>query len=248
MENFQTSQSTQKLDNALVKAKSFFKSAFKDSTNPHFKSKYADLDSVWGACNEGLIKAAVTVNQFPIATEDNRVSVLTRVAHDGEFIQFVFSLPAEKQTPQGFGSALTYAKRYALSSALGISADEDDDGNRAEEELKAKHNASGPVRAQLIKSASVPAIKPAETAKIENSAALTTKVSDTSRADKINELLKFSPSWGKADVKDYITSRHGVSKLVELNEQAFLELIETIKNWKPEEVLNKADSFQNFKG
>jgi len=114
---------------ALVKAQKEFGPALKSSTNPHFKSRYADL----AACVEAVIDAlnnngiALTQRLSPC---DDGVTVETVFVHEsGEVINCgQLHVPAAKQDPQGYGSALTYARRYSLMAACGI-APEDDDGN-----------------------------------------------------------------------------------------------------------------------
>jgi len=123
---------------ALVNAQRKFSPALKCSTNPHFRSKYADL----AACLEAV--------QDPL--NDNGIALL-QVTHDdptGVTVETVFihesgerisggrlHVPASKQDAQGYGSALTYARRYSILAACGI-APEDDDGNAATSSYKDK--------------------------------------------------------------------------------------------------------------
>ena len=116
---FTTSQTTAKLDEALAKAQGQIEAASKDKQNPHFKSFYADLTAVWDACREALKANNLAVTQWPIHSDDSRVHLLTRISHAGEWMQATFSIPADKQSPQGYGSAISYAKRYCLAAALG---------------------------------------------------------------------------------------------------------------------------------
>jgi hypothetical protein len=131
----ETSPTTAALDDALVKAQSQIKNASKDSVNPHFKSKYADLASIWEACKEALAKNNIAVTQWPVASEDQKLHLITRISHKGEFMQGRIAIPMDKQNAHGVGSAITYAKRYALAAALGV-ADEDDDGNAASKKVR----------------------------------------------------------------------------------------------------------------
>jgi hypothetical protein len=115
---------------ALAKAQGEIEGASKDKTNPHFKSSYADLASVWDACREPLSKNGLAVMQ-PCFADGPRVTVTTILAHaSGEFIEVDLVMTAGQNTAQGIGSAITYARRYALSSMVGV-APEDDDGNAA---------------------------------------------------------------------------------------------------------------------
>lgn len=121
----------QQIATALVKAQKEFAPALKTATNPHFRSKYADL----AACIEAVVDA-LNANGIALVQRthdsDNGVAIETMFIHEsGETISGgILHVPASKQDPQGYGSALTYARRYSLMSACGI-APEDDDGNQA---------------------------------------------------------------------------------------------------------------------
>jgi hypothetical protein len=116
---------------ALVKAQKSFGPALKTSSNPHFKSKYADLAACVEAVIEGLNNNGIMLMQQCHETESG-VTVETLFIHEsGEtFSAGKLHVPASKNDPQGYGSALTYARRYSLMAACGI-APEDDDGNAA---------------------------------------------------------------------------------------------------------------------
>jgi len=116
---------------ALVKAQRAFGPALKSSTNPHFRSKYADLSACVEAVIEGLNGAGIALIQRT-SMDDTGVTVETVFVHEsGEMLECgKLHVPAAKQDPQGYGSALTYARRYSLMAACGI-APEDDDGNAA---------------------------------------------------------------------------------------------------------------------
>lgn len=125
------SESISALVAALAKAQGAMSAAAKSNTNPHFKSKYADLASVWDAIREPLSRNELAVLQ-PVTTDGATVTITTILAHaSGEFISEVLTLTAAQPTAQGVGSAITYGRRYGLSSMLGVAADEDDDGNAA---------------------------------------------------------------------------------------------------------------------
>ena len=124
------SESIKELACALAKAQSAMRGAVKDSENPHFRSKYADLASVWEACRAALGENGLSIVQAP-RTVEGGVEVETMLLHQsGEWISESLAIPVSKQDAQGFGSALTYCRRYGLSSIVGI-APEDDDGNAA---------------------------------------------------------------------------------------------------------------------
>lgn len=121
---------------AFIKAKKAFSPALKTSTNPHFKSKYAALDACIEAVNDALLDNGIAMYQQTFE-DDSGVTVETVFLHEsGETIRSgKLHVPASKQDPQGYGSALTYARRYSLMAACGI-APEDDDGNAASKPSK----------------------------------------------------------------------------------------------------------------
>jgi len=105
--------------------------ATKDSANPFFKSKYADLESVWDSCRSLLSENGLAVMQFPGEYFDGTMSLTTVLSHSsGEWISKEMSLPVTKPDAQGAGSALTYMRRYALAAVVGV-VQADDDGNAA---------------------------------------------------------------------------------------------------------------------
>jgi len=126
-----TSEKLDKIGIAMVKAQSEMGGAVKDSNNPFFKSKYADLTSVWKACKESLHNNGIAVIQSPI-TNENRLGVSTLLLHEsGQFIRDSFTLGVKKQNdPQADGSSITYARRYALAAFVGV-CPVDDDGEIA---------------------------------------------------------------------------------------------------------------------
>lgn len=121
----------QAIASALVKAQKEFGPALKTSTNPHFRSRYADLSACVEAVIDALNNNGIMMMQFTHPC-DNGVIVETIFMHEsGEHVSGGrLHVPASKNDPQGYGSALTYARRYSLQAACGI-APEDDDGNAA---------------------------------------------------------------------------------------------------------------------
>lgn len=116
---------------ALAKAQGKIAGASKDKTNPHFKSSYADLASVWEACRDALSENGLAVLQ-PVFADGARVTVTTILTHSsGEWISTDLTMTSAQSTPQAIGSCITYARRYALASLVGV-APEDDDGEGAQ--------------------------------------------------------------------------------------------------------------------
>jgi hypothetical protein len=127
----ETSTSIKEISKALLEAQKNMTLASKDSDNPYFKSKYADLNAIREACLPALNKAGVTALQ-PTVNRDNKNYVQTILLHEsGEFISSLTEIIYSKQNDaQSQGSGITYARRYGLQSLMNVGA-EDDDGNKA---------------------------------------------------------------------------------------------------------------------
>lgn len=121
----------QNLAKAMAEAFKAIEGAVKDKTNPHFRSKYADLGNVVDAIKPALSKNNLWFTQISHNIE-NCAAVETVIVHaSGETMHCgVVSIPVSKHDAHGYGSAMTYARRYSLSAAFGV-APEDDDGNAA---------------------------------------------------------------------------------------------------------------------
>lgn len=126
-----TSPEIAKVVGALLEAQKEFAAVPKDSDNPFFKSKYAALPDVIKITNPVLAKHGLGVSQL-VTSVDGQDALTTTLFHtSGEFISSTALLHLVKNDPQAHGSAITYMRRYAFMSILGIVADEDDDGNAA---------------------------------------------------------------------------------------------------------------------
>jgi hypothetical protein len=144
------SESIAKLATALSIVQGKLSHAKKDSANPFFKSKYADLESVWDACRDLLAANGLSVMQFPGEFIDGTMLMTTILAHSsGEWIGQEMSLPVGKPDRDGVvkvdaqaaGSAITYMRRYALAAVLGI-VQADDDGNAASNPVQSKSSSA----------------------------------------------------------------------------------------------------------
>jgi hypothetical protein len=114
---------------ALVAAVGELSNVAKTAANPYFKSKYAPLDAIIDATRPVLSKHGLAVIQQPLFMEGT-AGVETTILHSGGYsTTSTLLLPLKDQSPQGVGSAITYARRYALAAVLGIASEDDDDGN-----------------------------------------------------------------------------------------------------------------------
>jgi len=125
------SESIGKLAAALAKVQGALTHAVKGNVNPAFRSKYADLASVWEACRPQLSENQVAVIQSLQSSPEGWVTVETLLAHSsGEWSSSQVTLPVSAKTAHGYGSAITYARRYGLAASVGVYQD-DDDANAA---------------------------------------------------------------------------------------------------------------------
>jgi hypothetical protein len=127
------SESIKELSAALAKAQGVMEGATKDAANPFFKSKYADLSSVWAACRKALSSNGLSIIQTSdfLPELPDMVCIDTTLCHSsGEWISGRMVVKPVKTDPQAVGSCITYLRRYSLQSMVGI-APEDDDGNSA---------------------------------------------------------------------------------------------------------------------
>jgi hypothetical protein len=128
----QFSESLTKIAPAFIKAKAAFLKASKGSDNPFFESKYANLDSYIDGSAEGLAENELAILQ-DCSGNDGKVCLATMIIHSsGEWIMSdpIEMTPADKK-PTTYGSLVTYARRYSLSSILGMGSKDDDDGAKA---------------------------------------------------------------------------------------------------------------------
>jgi len=117
------------LAKALSKAQSELQDAKKDSVNPHFKNRYASLGSVRAAVTPVLAKNGLATLQSFEPHGENGVCIVTWLLHEsGQWLRSRLYLPVSKKDAQGFGSAISYGRRYSLAAITGIAADDDDDG------------------------------------------------------------------------------------------------------------------------
>lgn len=131
-----SSESIKEIASALCKAQAVIEGAIKDKMNPAFRAAYADLGACWDACRDPLSTNGLSIIQLPKA-DDGAVILETILMHtSGEYISEELRIPVVKRDAQGYGSALTYARRYALCSFVGI-APEDDDGEGTKKKIGA---------------------------------------------------------------------------------------------------------------
>lgn len=127
-----TSENINELAAALSKAQSLVENAEKNKKNPHYKSSYSSLSSVWSACRDALSSNGISVTQTVEVLETGSPVLVTRLMHSsGQWIKGVMPLIVAKNDMQAMGSAISYARRFCLAAMVGVAPDDDDDGNAA---------------------------------------------------------------------------------------------------------------------
>ena len=209
------SESIALLAGALAKAQLQIEPASKNATNPHFRSHYADLASIWDACRGPLNTNGLSIVQFPCDGDVGRTGLCTMLLHSsGEYISEVVTTRSQKDDPQGLGSALTYLRRYALAAVVGVTATEDDDGNAASTPANARVSAPAP-RPYIPPPVSPPAVNaPAPSKPVSQPVSqpvakpVQTATAGTSAVQAIVEFYKVDEGMGKNN-KPYTKHRIG---------------------------------------
>lgn len=118
------------LARAMLKVQTDLQPALKDRENTFSHSRYATLNSVMEACRDALINNGIWLAQYPVPVPAGHMGLVTKLTHaeSGQWQSSLMVMPLPKADPQGYGSAMTYSRRYALSALIGIVTEEDDDG------------------------------------------------------------------------------------------------------------------------
>lgn len=121
------------LAKAMVKVQQALTPACKDAENPFAKSRYATLNSVIDSCRDALVAQGIWVAQYPVPVESGHLGLVTKLVHtgSGQWQGSLMVMPLPKADPQGYGSALTYARRYGLATLVGLVSEADDDAQSA---------------------------------------------------------------------------------------------------------------------
>lgn len=219
----QTSEQINEIGAALAKAQAKIEGASKDSDNPYFKSRYADLASVWSACRDALTANGIAVVQSPEA-DGPKVTVTTLLTHSsGQWIRGSLAMTATKADPQGIGSCVTYARRYSLAAMVGV-CPEDDDGNAASEP-----GANGAKAA-----AKPPARKPKEESVAQKIDAILQKQIGCKNAEDAGAILGYLTDGEYTEAKQYRATEEDAMKIYSLLMEAsavtpFDQMLEKVK-------------------
>jgi hypothetical protein len=218
------SEAIDKLGAALSKAQAALKPAVKDSANPFFKSSYADLTSIWEACRKALTDNGLSVVQMPtieVNPDGTRsfVLVTTLLHSSGQFLEGAYPIRPTKDDPQGNGSAISYARRYALAAMTGVCSVDDDgeaaQGRTHENAAKTAQNSprtaqDTPRTAQDSPRPAIPEVKPTTTAPAKDA------VTDTQRKKFWAEVKKTEIP--EADLRIIVKEVTGVESTANMTE------------------------------
>ncbi len=190
------------LNAALVKALGELSNISKDKINPHFKNKYAGLDSILDAVRPVFSKHGLAITQLP-QFQDGLAGVVTRIIHtSGESTESTLLLPLRDQSAQSVGSALSYARRYSIISVCGICGDDsEDDGQIASTPSKA---ITKPVIAKpVIPIKEVPAVSMAKREIPKSAGDMLFSMMDTNKVSE-EDVRSFCLSKGMKDVPEFV--------------------------------------------
>ncbi|CAK7026894.1 MAG: hypothetical protein DELT_02610 [Desulfovibrio sp.] len=145
------SASVKHLGTAMLAVQEELEPVVKNATNDFKSSKYATLPKVQEACLPLLRKHGLWLSQHTRLSEPGSIYLVTRIVHleSEEFQESHLIMPAPKNDPQGYGSALTYARRYSVQVAVGVVCEDDDDGNKASQSMAGENSA--PVQGQSVR-------------------------------------------------------------------------------------------------
>lgn len=195
------------LATALAKAQGEIQNAKKDAENPFFKSKYADLASVWDAIRTPLSKNGLCIIQTT-GLENEQFVLFTHLVHQsGQWVSSVYPINPVKNDPQSLGSATTYARRYSLQGIVGV-APEEDDGNAATHTVDSRP-------APFLNKGNNPTVPVSEP-----------------QLKRLYAIQK-SSSWNETDVKAYLVNQFGLSSSKELNRAQYDQLVDAIQKGLP---------------
>jgi len=180
----ETSQAVGQLAEALATAQGQFKPIKRESVNPFYKSKYADLSAIIDGTRDALAKNGLAITQT--VSVNDHVTVETMLMHkSGEWIKGSIALKPKADDPQAAGSAITYGRRYSLGAILGVASEDDDDGNAsAKSKPEAKPEERKPQTSQPD--------APASTQQMNAIFAILTKIGvmdDFARHEKVSKIL-----------------------------------------------------------
>lgn len=192
------SESTKNLFKALSDFKADYKQPKKDANNPFFKSKYVPLENVVYSIDEVAPKHGLSYIQSTINDENGKTGVITLLTHSsGEWLECdPLYLKPDKNTPQGMGSAITYARRYSLSSAFGVASEVDDDGNEASGNTKKRGNSQKQIDNLNATMADIYTdFEPFKISKKTFCAGINNRLGSDYREHKQSELLAVAKTW-----------------------------------------------------
>ena len=199
-----TSKAINELAAALSKAQGEMQPALKDSANPFFKSRYADLASVWNACRTALSNHGLSVIQTVetrFETDRTILDCTSRLLHGtGQWIEGTLSAESENPNPQTLGSLSTYLRRYSLSALVGVAPDEDDDGNAASGR---KHEDKKPAKAKPTD---------AEAQYLDEARAAIVEAKSTTEMRQLAEIIKTKSPVLQDALRGFFTARFTVLK------------------------------------
>ncbi len=206
------SEQINELASALAKAQGEMRAADKNCVNPHFKNRFADLSSIWDAIREPLAKNGLSIMQYVDAMEGRGQVLVTMLTHgSGQWIKSILPLLMTKQDCQGFGSSLSYMRRYGLSALVGVVSDDEEDGNEA----------AGVIKANATHKKTVSNVKEPIPAKVE--------MLSTEQIIEISEAMNQCDDKWHENAKEFMKKTWNADKVADLPAQAYKPMMTSIQ-------------------
>lgn len=162
MDSQMSSQEITELAEVMIQVQQTLSPALKDAENTFTNSRYATLHSIMNACRDALLEHGIWLTQYPVSVESNQLGLVTKIVHaeTGQWQASLLTIPLPKNDPQGYGSAMTYARRYGLSALIGIVTENDDDGEMASHQREPHNSGFSPRNHRINFTASQPKSAP----------------------------------------------------------------------------------------
>jgi hypothetical protein len=201
---------------ALIAAQKEISNAKMDSKNPHFKSDYASLEAHIAAIKPALSKHELALYQSTLIDKDQLILKTTLVHLSGEAFETSTPMLLSKNDMQGLGSAMTYARRYAIAALFNTGSGTDDDANLSVKQTNSKESfVSGPIKTIIVPRETKPAIK--------NEA----PISMTQQKELFETAAKYNIK--PTVIQDQLKQKYGIEKSTDIRVWQFLEIMQEIK-------------------
>lgn len=221
--NMMRSEDLKEFTKALLAVQKALKPVKKNAENPHYRSKYADFEAVWNAAKDPLQANGFAVMQVPHYSGGVFILRTTLMHTSGQFVSGDYLLKPQKEDPQGYGSCLSYSKRYALAAMIGlVSEGEDDDGNAASQGHQAPAKASN----------GAPKPSQAPSTALSGASASSGNTITEGQGKRLYAIWK-GAKYEDKEVQAWLNTKYGFNSTREITRDVYQEICETLEKGEP---------------